>query len=131
MEISLEFIDFVVPVALIKKKYPGGWEKCLEDHANLINTRVPRVWYDDYLFRDGAMNPMDIQSLVEEWSEMGFEPFEEVDGEKHWKDFCVVESLLGGATLSCEWLAIGENGRSAYYKGTYAGELKGRPPKQS
>ena len=26
MAIALEFIDFVVPIALIRQKYPGGWD---------------------------------------------------------------------------------------------------------
>ena len=36
MAIALEFIDFVVPIALIRQKYPGGWEQCLQDHERLI-----------------------------------------------------------------------------------------------
>lgn len=40
MTIALEFIDFIVPIAVIKKKYPGGWDQCLKDHENLIGGRV-------------------------------------------------------------------------------------------
>ena len=54
MSISTEFIDFIVPIETIRQKYPGGWEQCLKDHENLINGRV---WFDDYLIRDGAMGP--------------------------------------------------------------------------
>jgi hypothetical protein len=36
MAIVLEFIDFILPVALIARKYPGGWEQCLADHRILI-----------------------------------------------------------------------------------------------
>jgi hypothetical protein len=32
MAIALEFIDFVVPIALVRQKYPGGWAQCLQDH---------------------------------------------------------------------------------------------------
>ena len=63
MAIALEFIDFIVPIALIRQKYPGGWEQCLRDHECLIGGRV---WFDEQLLRDGAMNPTDIASLVEE-----------------------------------------------------------------
>ena len=45
--LALEFIDFVVPIARIREEYPGGWEQCLHDHADLIGGRV---WYDDHLF---------------------------------------------------------------------------------
>jgi len=36
MAIALEFIDFVVPIALIRQNYPGGWAQCLQDHERLI-----------------------------------------------------------------------------------------------
>ena len=71
MAISLEFIDFVIPVATIRAKYPGGWLKCLADHSALLGGRV---WHDEHLFRDGAMSPRDIETLVHEWAELGFHP---------------------------------------------------------
>ena len=76
MSISTEFIDFIVPIETIRQKYPGGWEQCLKDHENLINGRV---WFDDYLFRDGAMGPLDIESIVERWEAIGFEGIVEKD----------------------------------------------------
>ena len=78
MAVALEFIDFIVPIALIRAKYRGGWEKCLQDHSRLIGGRV---WYDEHLFRDGAMSPRDIQSLIDEWEGLGFQPMGSV-GEK-------------------------------------------------
>ena len=123
MAIALEFIDLVVPIALIRQKYPGGWAQCLQDHERLIGGRV---WFDEYLLRDGAMNPADIESLVEEWMSLGFQPTAEVDGQRIWQDCCVVESMLGGPTLPCDWLELSEDGRSAWLKGTQPGEIKGR-----
>ena len=111
MSIALEFIDFVVPIALIRQKYPGGWEQCLKDHERLIGARV---WFDDHLLRDGAMNPRDIESLVEEWTDLGFEPTEMIDGQKFWKDCCVLQGMLGGSTLPCDWLEVADDGRSAH-----------------
>ena len=32
MAISLEFIDFIVPISIIHEKYPGGWKQCLIDY---------------------------------------------------------------------------------------------------
>ena len=61
MAIKLEFFDFIVPIKTIKKKYPGGWGQCLKDHDGDIGGRV---WYDEHLFRDGAMSPNDIAYLV-------------------------------------------------------------------
>ena len=123
MAISLEFIDFVVPIETIRAKYPGGWKKCLDDHQNLLGGRV---WHDDHLLRDGAMNPHDIKSLVERWASLGFQPTEKVDGQNVWKDVCVVESMFGGPTLRCDWLEFDRENRCAYLKGQPSGEVVGR-----
>ncbi len=128
MAVSLEFIDFIVPIAAIKQKYPGGWDQCLKDHENLIGGRV---WFDEHLLRDGAMNPGDIEFLIEEWTDLGFQPTEEIDGQRVWKDCCVVESMFGGATLPCDWLEIGDDGRSANLKGTDPGPVVGRERRTS
>ena len=98
MAIVLEFIDFVVRRSTIEEKYPGGWAGCLRDHRYDIGGRV---WYDDHLFRDGAMNPLDMQSIADNWEKLGFELQEEIDGKPVWKDVCVVQGMLGGVTLPC------------------------------
>ena len=100
MAIHTEFIDLIVPIETIRRKYPGGWEQCLQDHAPLLGGRV---WHDDYLFRDGAMNPLDMQQLVAAWESRGFTATAELEGKKHWIDFCV-HDMLGGVTLDCRWL---------------------------
>ena len=120
MAIATEFIDFIVPIQIIRDKYPGGWEQCLKDHEHLIGGRV---WYDEHLFRDGAMNPMDIESLVEEWTSMGFECMGEKDGKKYWQDVCVFEEMLGGPTLECDWLLVDKKTRAVYLIGTAPGEI--------
>ena len=123
MAIALEFIDFVVPIDTIRRKYPGGWEQCLRDHAPLIGGRV---WYDAHLFRDGATNPHDIKVIVDRWAALGLEAMEEREGKQCWKDVCVVESLFGGPTLPCDWIAVDWAQRIAYLKGTDRGEVVGR-----
>ncbi len=123
MAIALEFIDFVVPIALIREKYPGGFEKCLEDHGSLIGGRV---WFDEHLLRDGAMNPRSIELLLKEWEGLGFQPTLMIDGNLVWNECCVIESLLGGPTLPCDWLELSSDGRSAWLKGTIPGSIKGR-----
>lgn len=123
MAIRLEFIDFIVPISTIRSKYPGGWDKCLADHANLIGGRV---WYDEHLFRDGAMNPCDIRFLVDEWEARGLTPMAEVDGQRIWQDVCVVESMFGGPTLPCNWLDVDRDQRIAYLRGADRGRIFGR-----
>ncbi len=70
MAIMTEFINFIVPIKIIQKKILRGWAQCLEDHPELIGGRV---WYDDHLFHDGAMNPIDISTIVESWTAMALE----------------------------------------------------------
>ena len=119
MAIKLEFFDFIVPIKTIKKKYPGGWKQCLVDHNGDIGGRV---WYDEHLFRDGAMSPNDIGNLVEWWSDKGFDAHDK--GEKpKWLDFCVVQSIFGGPTLPCEWIEVG--GRTAHLKNETVGHVVG------
>ena len=115
MAIKLEFYDLIVPIKTIKKKYPGGWEQCLKDHEGNIGGRV---WYDEHLFRDGAMNPGDIGKLVDWWREKGFHTHVEGDNPK-WVDVCVVETISGGTTLPCDWIEV--HGRTATFKGENIG----------
>jgi hypothetical protein len=63
-------MDFIVPIDTIRRRYPGGWEKSLEDHRQLIGSRI---WYDDYLFRDGGMAPSVIGELVGHRNAKGFD----------------------------------------------------------
>ncbi len=125
MSIQLEFIDFIVPIATIKAKYPGGWEQCLQDHAYAIGGRI---WYDEHLFRDGTMNSMDMKSLVEHWQSLGFITHDtnEKGEPTKWLDVCVYESLFGGVTLECDWIEYDRISGGAYLAGTSAGKLVGR-----
>ncbi len=120
MAIQLEYISFIVSIETIKQKYPGGWEQCLIDHKNLIGGRV---WFDEHLFRDGAMSPADIHYLIKEWQALGFHTHEGGESPSKWVDVCVVESFLG-ATLPCDWIEIEDY--SAFYKGSRKGEVIGR-----
>ena len=104
MAIKLEFINFIVPVKIIKLKYPGGWEQCLIDHEYAIGRRV---WYDDHLFRDGGMSNVDIQGLLIMWQSMGFTPYLNVDEKPAaWLDMCVIDGLAMRPTLPCSWISI-------------------------
>ena len=123
MAVALECIDFIVPIDTIRRKYPGGWEKCLEDHRELIGGRV---WYDDYLFRDGGMAPWVIGEFVDHWNAMGFETYALENGQRVWRDACVVESLLAGPTCPCDWIEMDWERRAAYLAGTEPGEVVSR-----
>ena len=125
MAVALEFIDFIVPIAVIKEKYPGGWEQCLKDHSDVIGGRV---WHDEYLLRDGSMGSSGIEYLIEKWTDLGFEPWIEENGIKVWKDCCVTEHVFGGPTRRCDWIEFTEDGRGAFLRGTPPGTIVRRDP---
>jgi hypothetical protein len=122
MAIMTEFINLIVPRIIIEQKYPGGWAQWLEAHAELIGGRV---CYDDHLFHDGAMNPMDIGTIVESWTAMGFECVDEKDGQKYWTEACVYEPIFGSATLPCDWIETDKTNRFVSLKGAPVCELAG------
>jgi hypothetical protein len=123
MAIRLKFINLIIPIAKIERCYAGGFESFVSENKELIRRRV---WYDDYLFRDGAMNPRDMEHLVREWVRRGLVPFEESDGRQIWKDMCVVEPILGGPTLPCDWLEFDRQDNCVFLKGFSKGRVIGR-----
>jgi hypothetical protein len=124
MAIALEYLDLVIPIVRIDESYPGGWKQCLADFDATIGRRV---WYDQHLFRDGAMDLEEMKRRVEGWAVLGFE----VTGTRprsgrYWKDVCVVNWRRGGTTLPCDWLSIDLRARTAQLAGTDAGLLAWR-----
>lgn len=101
MAIPLETISFIVPIRAIKQKYPGGWEQCLKDHEELINGRV---WFDDELFRDGAMNMWDINALEAKWMGLGFLA----------TDYCIMSTVANESPV--EWLDFNPHSLEVEYK---------------
>lgn len=101
MAINLECINFLVPIAIIEKKYPGGWVQCQRDYCIEIDSDC----YDSDLFRIGAMNSMDIDELISSWKAKGFRTH--VLGKNpRWIDVCVVDSFANEPTLPCTWIEI-------------------------
>ena len=123
MAVALEFINVIVRIDAIQKKFPGGWPALLHD----LDFRIGAVgWFDDHLYREGAMNPRDAQWLVEQWAGFGLEVYKEKDGNPvEWVDICIAESMFG-PSLKCEWLSFTEDGNAVYLKGTDPGEVVAR-----
>jgi type I restriction enzyme M protein len=119
MPVTLEFYNLIIPVSVIEEKYPGGWEQCVKDHDNIWSA----VWYDEHLFRLGAMNSMDIGDIIAAWEGMGFKASKRKNGQKLWKDFCVLGTLSGHDNWQCEWLETDSERWCAYLKGTDPGGI--------
>ncbi|MCX6244867.1 MAG: hypothetical protein NTU98_09200 [Bacteroidetes bacterium] len=122
MAIFCEFIDLIIPISNIDKVYEGGFEKYKSDFIRFFGKTE---WHDEFLLRTGAMSPADIQYLVESWEARGLTGVTSADGQKKWKDFCVVESMFGGPTLPCDWIEFDRETRSVHYKGHPEGEIAG------
>ena len=120
MSVQQEFIDLFIPITTIEAKFPGGWRGFIQKHPEVYASG----WHDWHLFRQGAINPHQIDSLVHWWREQGFIPYRPTQGKpKRWVDLCV--SSWGRPTLPCSWIAFDEQTEGAYLKGTEPGERIG------
>ncbi len=99
MAMKLEFINLIIPISNIERVYNGGFAQFKNERIELFNGRY---WHDEYLFRDGAMNQMDMQFIIDEWEKLGLKGIVKSGGKKKWKDFCVV--TFDGPTLPCDWI---------------------------
>lgn len=123
MAVSLEFINIIIPIANIERCVAlGGFEGLLQREGNCIGSTD---WYDAHLYRTGAMNPLDLGSIIQDWQGMGLTPFKEVLGQRKWNDLCVIDSLTG-LTLSCDWIEFDLQKQCAWLRGTTPGEIVGR-----
>jgi hypothetical protein len=124
MAITCEFIDIIVPIEKIDAKYPGGFSAFKRANESLFGGRL---WHDDHLFRDGAMSPQDAAEEVRFWEGFGLTGIASAeDGEKHWQDICVVESMFRGPTLPCDWIEFDREQRCVWLRGHERGEICGR-----
>ena len=122
MAVALEFINLLVRVDAIRSKYLGGWHQFLKDHEQAIGSTG---WYDDNLYREGAMSPTDIGHLVDFWREKGLTTHRDENGQPaEWIDVCVSEFF--GPTLPCSWYADDSQLAAAYLKGTAPGKVMTR-----
>lgn len=113
MAIALEFLNFIVPISVIERKYPGGWRQCREDYIG--ETGGP-ARHDDQLFRLGVMDPLSMGLMVSEWEEMGFQIERKVQGESRWNHGCIIGAGECTPTLPCVWLLVADDGMSAWMK---------------
>lgn len=120
MSIRLEFINLIIPRKIIEKKYTGGWKQCLLDRQ--VSIDCGSNWYDDHLFRTGAMNAMDIECMLTDLEGMGFKPYKGRGKDLKWNDVCVVDTSSGKPTLQCDWIEIRDG--KASLKGTQSKHKK-------
>jgi len=115
MAVKIRYLSVVVPIASIDRSgEPGGFKGLLERDSE---GRGKSFWHDDALFVEYGMHPDDIQMLVERWEALGLTSRIEVNGQRKWKDLCVVD-YYEGPTLACDWLDYDTATHVAWKKGT-------------
>ncbi len=122
MAVKCEFIDFIIPISNIDRVYPGGFLQFKEDNVELFSMRM---WHDEFLLRDGAMNFNDIGSLVKMWEGYGLVGLIQENGVKKFSDYCIVESLFGGVTSPCDWIEFDLIKKCVHLKGESQGKIVG------
>lgn len=122
MAIRLEFISVVIPIENIERCLTvGGFRRYIESQAYFIGLTS---WYDDYLYREGAMNSMDAKSLVQSWERRGLRGLIGDGVTREWADLCVVD-YFNGPTRPCSWLEHDRENHCVYMAGKPRGDIVG------
>ena len=111
MTVHIEFLNLIIPIRIIKNKYPGGWKSFLRFYREDIGKIA---WFDDHLFRYGAMSAEVIYSELDRLEKLGFISVEQRGDTKFWCDVCVLACLQENKIL-CDWIEYGKGG--VYLKG--------------
>jgi hypothetical protein len=123
MAIRLESINLIITLKNINYSYSGGFELFLQHYQSRFGDTF---WHDALLFRAGAVNSGELESLVLFWQQKGLVPYDETNGNKKWKDMCVIEAFHAEPTLPCDWLEVDQENNSVFLKGKPKGRIIGR-----
>jgi hypothetical protein len=115
MTIPLEPANFIVPISVIERKYPGGWQQCQKDHNSESGFPFP-AWYDDQLFRIGGKSIYLLKIVFSHWPSIGFRIKRKVKGQAVWHQGCFIRGGESTPTLPCPWLMVADDGMSAWMK---------------
>ena len=110
MSIPIEFMNIIIPIAVIEAKYPGGWAQCQIDLQ--VNEAGSPRWSDGELFRDGAMNHWDMNAIIGFWEELGLVGEFGRGSTRRWKD-----TTSHMRTTATKFLVAGRNGQMSLNKG--------------
>jgi hypothetical protein len=77
MAILCAFIDLIIPIANINRVYSGGFTQFKKDNERGFSGVL---WHDEFLFRDGAMDPMSMDAKIEAWEKRGLQGIVVKDG---------------------------------------------------
>lgn len=113
MAVRVQFISVIIPIEQIdRSSIPGGFSGLLESEGDNVGKLV---WHDDHLFAECAMNPFDVQAIVERWESRGLTARVGTDDSRYWKDLCVVD-FYQGPTLPCRWIQFDPREHVVWHK---------------
>lgn len=121
--VRLEYINLIIPLKNINLCYPGGFDLFSVHHQDKFGDTF---WHDAHLFRDGAVNDAEVESLILFWQQKGLVPYDETDGQRKWRDMCVIQAGHSEPSLPCEWLAVDHASGAVFLKGRPKGRIIGR-----
>jgi hypothetical protein len=122
MAVALDVLSVVIPIKIIDKcRGLGGFRGFLQSREFPGHGAA---WYDEFLFREGAMNPMDLEFILAGWKDRGLKATGRKHGNIYWKDLCVVD-FFDGPTLPCDWIEVNIEEHCAWLKGTPKGAIRG------
>jgi hypothetical protein len=122
MAVRIKFLSVVVPIERINgSTLPSGLDGLVAQYGA---AQGKSFWHDESLYVEFAMNPNDVQAIVQRWESLGLTSKVETNGVRTWKDLCVVD-FYQGPTLSCSWLNYDANQHLAWKKGTEPGQIIG------
>jgi len=97
MSLGLLFLNIIIPIERITD---------FDELLAKSNPRIgPNIWYDEHLFREGAMGYGDIEYMMEYWQNRGLVGKVENEKGQSWSDFCVAASTVGFEDR-CDWLTF-------------------------
>jgi hypothetical protein len=120
ISVALRFIDFIVTTPLVKTTFPDCYWQGLQDQANLLGEGV---CHGNRLVRNGPITSVGIEAAVTEWTNMEFELPRIKVGKLTEHKCCVIEHLLGGPLLPCDWVEITNHGQAAFLQRTTPGPI--------
>lgn len=86
MAIGLMYYTIVIPIEVIRKKHPNGWDGWLSEHIG------KPIWFDEHLFAISTMDAASVKSILKNLASSGFTPTIKRNGNTVWND-CWVEGV--------------------------------------
>ena len=97
MSLGLLFWNIIIRIENI-----SSFDELLAESDKRIGANI---WYDEHLYREGAMGYGDIEHMLEYWQRRGLVGKVEDQKGQSWSDICVVASAAG-LEAKCEWLTF-------------------------